>query len=244
VIAETKIEDVADKMIRHLSKGYRQRVGIAQALLGNPEIIILDEPTVGLDPAQIIEIRELIKMLGRKHTVILSSYILSEIQAICDEVLIIHKGRLVVFDKLENLGKALSAGNMVEVSCETSATKMRNLLAPVKGITSIKIQEESKTFCSALLSVGDENPTKICREVFLAYARAGAILQKLNPVSATLEDIFMKITSDQEEYVPAVSAVKEPEIDSKKAERVNAENPESQTDQSQDQNAEKEAETE
>lgn len=209
VIAETRIEDVADKMIRHLSKGYRQRVGIAQALLGNPEIIILDEPTVGLDPAQIIEIRELIKMLGRKHTVILSSHILSEIQAICDEVLIIHKGHLVVFDKLENLGRALSAGNMVEVRCETSAAKMRKLLAHVKGIASVKIEEESKTFCSALLSVGDEDPTKVCREVFLAYAHAGAVLQKLNPVSATLEDIFMKITSDQGGYVPPVNTEKQ-----------------------------------
>ncbi|MCD8148372.1 MAG: ABC transporter ATP-binding protein [Clostridiales bacterium] len=268
VIAETKIEEVADKMIRHLSKGYRQRVGIAQALLGNPEIIILDEPTVGLDPAQIIEIRELIKMLGRKHTVILSSHILSEIQAICDEVLIIHKGHLVVFDKLENLGKALSAGNMVEVCCETSATKMRKLLAPVKGITSIKIQEESKTFCSALLSVGDENPTEVCREVFLAYARDGAVLQKLNPVTATLEDIFMKITSDQGGYVPAVNtetqseaasidgnhkkgAAKTPRMSAKsepeEPEHPNPEeeeNSENRTDQARQQTAEKEAETE
>ena len=103
VIKQTKIEDVKHRLISKLSKGYKQRVGIAQALLGNPKVIILDEPTVGLDPLQIIEIRELIKQLGQTHTVILSSHILSEVQAVCDRILIISQGKLVANDEAENL---------------------------------------------------------------------------------------------------------------------------------------------
>lgn len=115
VMAETRIEEMADRLIKHLSKGYRQRVGIAQALLGNPQYIILDEPTVGLDPLQIIEIRDLIRELGGRHTVILSSHILSEVQAICESVLIIAHGRLVAFDTPDNLEKALAASNRIEL---------------------------------------------------------------------------------------------------------------------------------
>ncbi|MCD8037699.1 MAG: ABC transporter ATP-binding protein [Lachnospiraceae bacterium] len=196
VIEETHIEDVSDKLIKHLSKGYRQRVGIAQALLGNPEIIILDEPTVGLDPAQIIEIRELIKKLGESHTVILSSHILSEIQAICDEVLIIHKGKLVAFDKPENLSHALSGGNTIELCCEASADEMTQLLLDINKITDITVTEENGETCSAVLTVGEADPKAICREIFLAFSRSGKILQQMNPVSATLEDIFIEITGD------------------------------------------------
>ncbi|MCD8333084.1 MAG: ABC transporter ATP-binding protein [Clostridiales bacterium] len=199
VIEETRIGDVSEKMIQHLSKGYRQRVGIAQALLGNPEIIILDEPTVGLDPAQIIEIRDLIKALGEKHTVILSSHILSEIQAICDHVLIIHKGKLVAFDKLENLSKTLSSGNTIEICCECTSDQMQALLSDVDGINSVTIQEETGEICDAMLFVGEENPAMICREIFLTFANAGTVLQKLNPVQATLEDIFIRITSERED---------------------------------------------
>ncbi len=198
VIAETRIADVSEKMIRHLSKGYRQRVGIAQALLGNPEIIILDEPTVGLDPAQIIEIRDLIKTLGKKHTVILSSHILSEVQAICDNVLIIHKGKLVAFDKLENLSRTLSSGNTVEICCESTQEEMRELLSGVQGIDSITVQKETEETCDALLYVGEDDPAAICREIFKAFAADGTVLQKLNPVTATLEDIFIRITSERE----------------------------------------------
>lgn len=115
VIEQTKIENVKNRLISKLSKGYKQRVGIAQALLGNPQVIILDEPTVGLDPIQIIEIRDLIRQLGEKHTVILSSHILSEVQAICEKILIIDKGSLVAFDTTENLTKNSDTASLEEV---------------------------------------------------------------------------------------------------------------------------------
>ncbi len=118
VIQKTKIENVQHRLIAKLSKGYKQRVGIAQAILGNPQIIILDEPTVGLDPIQIIEIRDLIKSLGKEHTVILSSHILSEIQAVCEKILIIHKGKLMAFDTPENLKKTTNKESLEEVFLE------------------------------------------------------------------------------------------------------------------------------
>ncbi len=209
-IEQTHIEEVSEKLIKHLSKGYCQRVGIAQALIGNPEIIILDEPTVGLDPAQIIEMRALIKDLGENHTVIISSHILSEIQAVCDQVLIIHKGRLVAFDRLENLSRVLSSGNTVELCCEVSPQRLRELIGHIPGISDLKLIEQTDTSCTATLHVGEEDPKQICRQIFLAFAAGGEVLQQLNPVQATLEDIFIQITTEKEEPEEA-EEVREPE---------------------------------
>ncbi len=205
VVEETRLEEVKDRVIKHLSKGYRQRVGIAQALLGNPEIIILDEPTVGLDPAQIIEIRDLIRTLGENHTVIFSSHILSEVQAICDEVLIIHKGRLVAFDRPERLSQTLSSGNSVELCCETSAEEMKMMLAGIQEISSVTVKEETEKVCSAVLAVGEENPKEVCRKIYLIFMEKGAVLQQLNPVRPTLEEIFIQITSEPEEGIQATA---------------------------------------
>lgn len=132
-----KISDVKDRLIKNLSKGYRQRVGLAQAVLGYPEVIILDEPTVGLDPKQIIEIRDLIKNLGDKHTVILSSHILSEVSAICDYVLIISHGKLVASDTTENLEKMTMGSNELNLTVKTTQDKLKNILSSISGIEEI-----------------------------------------------------------------------------------------------------------
>ena len=137
VMGRTQIREMQDRLIRHLSKGYRQRVGLAQALLGDPEVLILDEPMVGLDPKQIIEIRELIRSLGKKHTVILSSHILSEITSICDHVMIISHGKLVASDTPENLGHYMKNSDMMELQIRGSreaCEKARELLKKVKGL--------------------------------------------------------------------------------------------------------------
>ncbi len=194
VIEETHIEDVADKLIKHLSKGYRQRVGIAQALLGSPQVIILDEPTVGLDPMQIIEIRDLIKELGKNHTVILSSHILSEVQAICSKVLIIHKGKLVAFDEPDNLRKSLSNGNTIELKAEGSEADLRRVLEKIDGITDIKLVTSTDNLTQAVLSVSEEDLESKCKELFFSFAEAHIAVMNLNPVKASLEDIFIEIT--------------------------------------------------
>lgn len=143
VIRETRLTEMENRLIRNLSKGYRQRVGIAQALLGNPRYIILDEPTVGLDPLQIIEIRDLIRELGEKHTVILSSHILSEVQAICESVLIIAHGKLVAFDTPQNLERTLAANNRLTITAETDEAGLRAILDSQAVVSEYTIQEST-----------------------------------------------------------------------------------------------------
>ena len=140
VMEETRLTEMAGRLIRNLSKGYRQRVGIAQALLGNPKYIILDEPTVGLDPLQIIEIRDLIRELGRKHTVILSSHILSEVQAICESVLIIAHGKLVAFDTPQHLQQALAASNRLTIVAETGEQQLRGILDGLDAVADYTVE--------------------------------------------------------------------------------------------------------
>ena len=134
VIEETQIKEVADRLIKNLSKGYKQRVGIAQTLLGNPKVIILDEPTVGLDPIQVVEIRDLIKSLGKKHTVILSSHILSEVQQMCDEIIIIAKGKLIAYDTAENLEKLLQPKVTLEVQTDAAREEGELVLRKIEAI--------------------------------------------------------------------------------------------------------------
>ncbi|MBO6242164.1 MAG: ABC transporter ATP-binding protein [Butyrivibrio sp.] len=212
VAKKTNIEHVLDKPIKYLSKGYRQRVGISQALLGNPQIIILDEPTVGLDPMQILEIRELIHKLGENHTVILSSHILSEVQAICDKVLIIYKGKLVAFDTPDNLGKISSHGSAIEIGADISLDMAKEILSSLNGIVSYENIESSDDQNLFKVHVENRDLTEISKEIFKAFAEKDIPLYKLNPVKTNLEDIFLELTSDSEEN--NITILEEKEIDS------------------------------
>ena len=210
----TGTADVANRLIKNLSKGYQQRVGIAQALLGEPEVVILDEPTVGLDPKQIIEIRTLIQDLGRDHTVILSSHILPEVQAVCQNVLILSHGRLVAWDTPENLEKRFAGGAAVQLTAEASSEEICRILAPLPGITNLDIQPRDGDTCTVRLETGGEAEA-LCREIFFAFSGAGRALLRMEAVRTSLEDIFLELTGDtpQEESpgeAPQTEGVDEP----------------------------------
>ena len=198
VMLMVKIMDVQDRLIKNLSKGYRQRVGFAQALLGYPEIIILDEPTVGLDPKQIIEIRELIKKLGENHTVILSSHILSEISAVCDHVFIISKGKLVASDATENLINLMSKNqesNLVLKSDEIGARGMLEKIVNVDKVTFEKSEEENTVKAVVIAKANCD----IREEIFeLASAMHMPILE-MRTVVKSLEDVFLELTGEGDE---------------------------------------------
>ncbi len=188
------IAHVRNRLIGTLSKGYRQRVGIAQALLGKPQVIILDEPTVGLDPIQIIEIRDLIKELGKSHTVILSSHILSEVQAVCEQVLIISKGKLVAFDAPENLEKVLLSSGGVTLQAEAEKAEAESILAREEGISGWEIRAADGV-CSvtAELSEGQDART-VCGRLTMAFAAKGLPVFEIRAKKANLEDVFLELT--------------------------------------------------
>ena len=152
-----KIKDVEKRLIKNLSKGYRQRVGLAQAVLGFPEIIILDEPSVGLDPKQIIEIRELIRKLAKKHTVILSSHILAEVREVCDYIMIISKGKLVASDTPENLERYLGESGLIEIETRTEASKVKEVLKNVPGIEKVSLKTDARSL--RIAKVNTKTPT-------------------------------------------------------------------------------------
>ena len=196
-----KIWEVENRLIRNLSKGYRQRVGLAQAVLGFPKIIILDEPSVGLDPKQIIEIRELIRQLAKKHTVILSSHILAEVREVCDYILIISKGKLVASDTPENLERNLGDSDLIEIETKASPDEVRRILETVDGIRSISTKHLENGITWA--QIQEKKNTDIREKVFQAFAQKHQPLLKLNPLQVSLEDVFMELTqSDRaaEEY--------------------------------------------
>ena len=209
VMELTRIEDMRKRSIAALSKGYRQRVGIAQALLGRPRVIILDEPTVGLDPIQIIEIRDLIRQLGQDHTVIFSSHILSEVQTICDQILIIAHGRLVAFDRPENLEKRLLSPNEITISTDVSSQQAIQILAPVAHLTQVDVVETDAGISTLRLKTDTQDIHAVSREVFLAFAQSGQALLELSLKRANLEDIFLELT----EQHPAENAAGGQEAD-------------------------------
>ena len=193
-MSAVQIKQMSDRLIRNLSKGYRQRVGIAQALLGRPQVIILDEPTVGLDPIQIIEIRALIKELGKTHTVLLSSHILSEVQAVCEQVLILSKGRLVAFDAPEKLEKLLLSSGGVSFQVEAGKADAEALFAREEGLSGWEVREADGV-CSVTAELADGQDAKaVCGRLTMAFAAKGLPVFEMRTKKANLEDVFLELT--------------------------------------------------
>ena len=196
VMKLTRLQDVSDRLIKNLSKGYKQRVGLAQAVLGFPEIIILDEPTVGLDPKQIIEIRELIRTLSKKHTVILSSHILAEVREVCDYILIISKGKLVASDTPENLELLRNGASSLELEVKAAPETARAILSTIDDIDAMEMHSENENLTRVKLET--KNGADIREAVFYAFAEEKCPLLEMKTAKASLEDIFMELTQKEE----------------------------------------------
>ena len=194
VMEQTGITAMADRRIAALSKGYRQRVGIAQALLGDPQVVVLDEPTVGLDPIQIIEIRDLIRQLGKSHTVIFSSHILSEVQTVCDQIIMIAHGKLAAFDTPENLEKRMRASGEIALTALTGPERAERLLSAVPDVSGVELRGAEEGRTSLLVRSGAEDMDAVCRDIFLAFAGADTVLLELTPRRASLEEVFLELS--------------------------------------------------
>ena len=194
VMRLVRITEQADRIIKNLSKGYRQRVGFAQALLGNPQVLILDEPTVGLDPNQIIEVRKLIKSLGKKHTVIFSSHVLSEISATCDRIIVINDGKIVADAKTDELSVVSSGQQKLSLVVEGTSSSIINELNNIPSVKKVSKQQDLGEN-TAKYTVYYEKGTDIRREVFNAMSRNNTPILDMQSGNETLEDMFLKLTS-------------------------------------------------
>ena len=192
IIEETGLKDVEKKLIKNLSRGYKQRVSMAGALVGKPKILILDEPTVGLDPKQITEIRELIKKLGKTHTVILSSHILSEVSQICNKVIIINKGKIVAIDTPQNLENAVSKNNNIYVTIEDPENKIETVKDKIEGIKDIKLvatnDDGTKHYC-----IESEGEKDLRKTIFAEFAKENITIYEMKKQDVTLEDAFIEL---------------------------------------------------
>ena len=207
IMSKTKTLDVSERLIKHLSKGYKQRVGLAGAMIGNPDILILDEPTVGLDPSQIIEMRELIRELSKNHTVLLSSHIMQEISAVCDEIIIINEGKMITKDTPENITKKMVDTNGVHIIVKGDKTKLKEALRTVSGIKNVPYDNEKdnendnekdnendnekETIGLTIYCAEDED---IRVELFYALAKAECPVIEMNKLDTSLEDAFLALT--------------------------------------------------
>ncbi|MGN0323693.1 MAG: ABC transporter ATP-binding protein [Oliverpabstia sp.] len=207
VMEMTGIADVRQRLIRNLSKGYRQRVGLAQAILGYPEILILDEPTVGLDPKQIIEIRELIRSLSKNHTIILSSHILSEISAVCDYVMIINHGKLIASDTTENLEKMTMGSNTLEMEVKGKKEKVQILLETVEEIENLEWdtrdikKNENDEEDTVSFTIKTDESVDIREKLFYMLAEAKIPVLKMQATRISLEDVFLELTQNEKEEI-------------------------------------------
>lgn len=192
VMEVVKISDVAGRVIKNLSKGYRQRVGLAGALMGNPPVLILDEPTVGLDPKQIIDIRRLIKSLGKKHTIIFSSHVLGEVSAVCDRIVMINNGRVVADAGTDELSEAVSGSGVLILEAEGSASAVCDAVNAVEGVT--RVTRNGKTY-----TVEYESGADVRRGIFNALANANCPILMMRPGGLTLEESFLKLTQGGED---------------------------------------------
>lgn len=188
------LKEVSGRLIKNLSKGFRQRVGFAQALVGFPPIIILDEPMVGLDPKQIIEIRDMIKQLKQNHTIILSSHILSEINMICDKIMIISKGKLVVYDTPENLVTAGSAKEEVHLTAKGNSGQVEDILAGIDGVCCELTANDEENICRVVVKTEGGADNDISERIFFAFADARVPIVEMHHVTESLEDIFLELT--------------------------------------------------
>ena len=192
----THTKEVSERLIRNLSKGYRQRVGFAQAIMGYPDVIILDEPTVGLDPKQIIEVRELIKELGKKHTVILSSHILTEISAVCDHVFILSKGKLVASDSTEHLLERMSGAQEIALLVKEKEQRMEELLKELPGVAEVS-REPGEAAEEVLFHVTAERGEDIREALFHACAKEEIPVLEMHTETKSLEDVFLELEGKQ-----------------------------------------------
>ncbi|MDP4092371.1 MAG: ATP-binding cassette domain-containing protein [Bacillota bacterium] len=193
-----QITHVKDRLIKNLSKGYKQRVGMAQSLIGNPEVLILDEPTVGLDPKQIIEIRKLIKALGKDHTVILSSHILPEVSAVCDRVVIINKGEIAAIDTPENLSKGFESASKLSVTVAGPKGSVINSIRNIYGVKHVDDHiEKDKDIISYVIE--SDKDVDVRRPLFFAMSKLGYPILELKSMDLTLEDIFLQVTTEEKE---------------------------------------------
>ena len=202
----TGVSPMKNRRISALSKGYQQRLGIAQALLGDPKVIILDEPTVGLDPIQIIEIRELIRKLGEAHTVIFSSHILSEVQAICDEILIIAHGKLLAFDDPQTLERRLLTPDEILLTTDAPEEALADILSGVEQISQQTVEQGEGTWTVVHIKTDCSDIYELSRSLFLAFAGSPYVILEMRLKRGTLEDVFLELTEAEPEAAPAAPA--------------------------------------
>ena len=193
---ETKTKDVSERLIRHLSKGYKQRVGLAAAMLGSPDILILDEPTVGLDPSQIIEIRELIRELSKSHTILLSSHIMQEISAVCDEIIIINKGKMIACDTPDNLTKAMMQSRGIHLVIRGERAKIKEALNKITEIGKVQYDENAEDGAIGM-TVYTERDQDIREKIFYAMAEFDCPILGMHLLETSLEDAFLALTQKE-----------------------------------------------